>query len=146
MRRRYELKATEQIYAKAFDQDERLLAVGFLDVGVHTTCIRTLKNLILVGDAVKGLSFIAFQVSLTLVRHATPAKTGIFLVWCMQEEPYKFVALGSEVVDTPVVTADFLVSEGKVQLVASDMYGNVRLYEYDPLRESFCSSRAGFTS
>jgi cleavage and polyadenylation specificity factor subunit 1 len=51
-----------QIYAKAFDQDERLLAVGFLDVGVHTTCIRTLKNLILVGDAVKGLSFIAFQV------------------------------------------------------------------------------------
>lgn len=51
-----------------------------------------------------------------------------------QEEPYRFTALGKEVVSTPVMTADFLVSEGKVQLVSSDMYGNIRLYEYDPLR------------
>lgn len=80
MRRRFVLKAIEQIYAKAFDQDERLLAVGFLDVGVHTTCIRTLKNLILVGDAVKGLSFIAFQVSSIALRPATPAKNWKFLM------------------------------------------------------------------
>lgn len=66
------LTALSQIYAKAFDQDERLLAVGFLDVGVHTTCIRTLKNLILVGDAIKGLGFIAFQVRIdSLQKKAT---------------------------------------------------------------------------
>lgn len=62
------LSQASQIYAKAFDQDERLLAVGFLDVGVHTTCIRTLKNLILIGDAINGLQFIAFSVSVISVR------------------------------------------------------------------------------
>lgn len=51
-----------KLYAKAFEQDERLLAVAFLDAGAHTTCIRALKNLLLIGDALRGLNFIAFQV------------------------------------------------------------------------------------
>lgn len=82
--RRCVLTLISQIYAKAFDQDERLLAVGFLDVGVHTTCIRALKNLVLVGDAVNGLHFIAFQVSggvlydaheqLSYYKHPAPKK------------------------------------------------------------------------
>lgn len=50
------------MYIKAFDQDERLLSVGFLDIGTYTTCMRSLKNLVLVGDAAQGLNFIAFQV------------------------------------------------------------------------------------
>jgi len=33
-----------------------------MDVGVYVTSLRTLKNLLLVGDAVKGVMFIAFQV------------------------------------------------------------------------------------
>ena len=101
-----------KIYAKAFEQDERLLSVGFLDVGTYTSCIRSLKNLVLLGDAAQGLNFIAFQ-----------------------EEPYKLVSLGREVRGNPVVTADFLVSENKSAFVSTDRHGVVRLYEYDPMRE-----------
>lgn len=54
--------ACRQINVKGFEQDEKLLAVGFLDVNVYTTCIRTMKNLTLLGDAVNGLNFVAFQV------------------------------------------------------------------------------------
>ena len=55
------------MYIKAFDQDERLLSVGFLDIGMYTMCMRSLKNLVLIGDATQGLNFIAFQVRSTLL-------------------------------------------------------------------------------
>lgn len=52
-----------QIFVRAFDSDERLVGVAFLDVGVYVTSLRTLKNLLLIGDAVKSVQFVAFQVS-----------------------------------------------------------------------------------
>jgi cleavage and polyadenylation specificity factor subunit 1 len=33
-----------------------------MDVGVYVTSLRVLKNLLLVGDAVKSIMFVAFQV------------------------------------------------------------------------------------
>ena len=43
--------------------DERLVGVAFLDVGVYVTTLRAVKNLLIIGDAVKSLWFVAFQVS-----------------------------------------------------------------------------------
>lgn len=37
-----------------------------MDVGVYVTSLRTLKNLLLIGDAVKSVMFVAFQVSFML--------------------------------------------------------------------------------
>jgi hypothetical protein len=51
-----------QIFVRAFDLDERLVGVAFMDVGVYVTSLRTLKNFLLVGDAVKSVMFVAFQV------------------------------------------------------------------------------------
>lgn len=51
-----------QIFVRAFDLDERLVGVAFLDVGVYVTSLRTLKNLLLIGDVVKSVWFVAFQV------------------------------------------------------------------------------------
>jgi cleavage and polyadenylation specificity factor subunit 1 len=53
-----------QIFVRAFDLDERLVGVAFLDVGVYVTTLRSLKNLLIVGDAVKSVWFVAFQVRL----------------------------------------------------------------------------------
>lgn len=36
--------------------------MAFLDVGLYVTSIRTLKNLILISDAVKSVWFLCFQV------------------------------------------------------------------------------------
>jgi len=38
------------------------VGVAFLDVGVYVTSLRTLKNVMLIGDAVKGVWLVAFQV------------------------------------------------------------------------------------
>ena len=51
------------MFVRAFDSDERLVGVAFMDVGVYVTSLRTLKNLLLIGDAVKSVMFVAFQVS-----------------------------------------------------------------------------------
>ena len=55
-----------QIFVRAFDLDERLVGVAFLDVGVYVTTLRALKNLLIIGDAVKSVWFVAFQVRFTL--------------------------------------------------------------------------------
>jgi cleavage and polyadenylation specificity factor subunit 1 len=54
-----------QIFVRAFDLDERLVGVAFLDVGVYVTTLRALKNLLIIGDAVKSVWFVAFQVRFT---------------------------------------------------------------------------------
>lgn len=38
------------------------MGVAFLDVGVYVTSLRVLKNLLLIGDAVKSVWLVAFQV------------------------------------------------------------------------------------
>ena len=47
---------------RAFDSDERFVGVAFMEMGVYVHSLRTLKNLLLVGDAVKSVMFVAFQV------------------------------------------------------------------------------------
>ena len=47
---------------RAFDLDERLVGVAFLDVGVYVTNLRAVKKLLVIGDAVKSVWFVAFQV------------------------------------------------------------------------------------
>ena len=47
---------------RALDLDERLVGVAFLDVSVYVTSLRAVKNLLVIGDALKGVWLVAFQV------------------------------------------------------------------------------------
>ena len=57
-----------EIFVRALDLDERLVGVAFLDVGVYVTSLRTIKNLLIIGDAVKSVWLVAFQVLTTFFR------------------------------------------------------------------------------
>ncbi|GAA5823369.1 hypothetical protein JCM11251_007584 [Rhodosporidiobolus azoricus] len=103
------LSMGQKLYARAFEQDEFLLSVGFLDIGVHVTSIQAMKNFLLIGDAVQSVALIAFQ-----------------------EDPYKLVLLGRDYRPTCVASANFLINDGKVAFVAGDDRGVLRLFEYDP--------------
>lgn len=58
----------QKLYVRAFEQDEVLLAVGFLDVGVHVTSLQSMKNFLLIGDALQSVTLVAFQVCVTFSR------------------------------------------------------------------------------
>ncbi|KAI8451017.1 CPSF A subunit region-domain-containing protein [Phakopsora pachyrhizi] len=97
------------LYAKCFEQDERLLAVGFLDIKPYTNCVRVFKNFILLGDAVKGVTLVAFQ-----------------------EEPYKLIELGHTYTEYQCSTVDFIVIDAKLAIVTTDLDGVIRIFEYNP--------------
>ncbi|KAF7366615.1 Protein CFT1 [Mycena sanguinolenta] len=98
----------QKIFVRAFD-DDRLVGVAFLDVGVYVTSLRTLKNLLLIGDAVKSVMFVAFQ-----------------------EDPYKLVILAKDLNRVCVTCADFFFAEGEMSIITSDEEGIIRMYEYNP--------------
>jgi len=99
----------QKIFVRAFDLDERLVGVAFLDVGVYVTSLRTLKNLLLIGDAIKSVWFVAFQ-----------------------EDPFKLVVLAKDIRSVRVANADFFFSEDIMSIVTGDDDGVVRIYEYNP--------------
>ncbi|KAI0313592.1 CPSF A subunit region-domain-containing protein [Amylostereum chailletii] len=99
----------QKIFIRAFDLDERLVGVAFLDIGVYVTSIRALKNLLILGDAVKSVWFVAFQ-----------------------EDPYKLVVLAKDPRKVCVTAADFFFVDQSLSILTCDEEGIVRLYEYDP--------------
>ncbi|GAA5941609.1 cleavage/polyadenylation factor CFT1 [Sporobolomyces koalae] len=111
------LSMGQKLYARAFEQDEVLIAVGFLDLGVHVTSLTAMKNFLLIGDAMQSVALVAFQ-----------------------EDPYKLVFLGRDYRPSRISSANFLVNEGRVSFVTGDDRGVIRLFEYDP---SNIASHAG---
>ncbi|KAF8880473.1 CPSF A subunit region-domain-containing protein, partial [Gymnopilus junonius] len=99
----------QKVFVRAFDSDERLVGVAFMDVGVYVTSLRTLKNFLLVGDAVKSVMFVAFQ-----------------------EDPYKLVLLAKDTKRICVTFADFFFTDGELSIVTGDEEGILRVYEYNP--------------
>ncbi|KAJ6612805.1 CPSF A subunit region-domain-containing protein [Mycena sp. CBHHK59/15] len=98
----------QKIFVRAFD-DDRLVGVAFLDVGVYVTSLRTLKNLLLIGDAVKSITFVAFQ-----------------------EDPYKLVVLAKDIARVCVTSADFFFADGEMSIITGDEEGIIRMHEYNP--------------
>jgi len=99
----------QKIFVRAFDLDERLVGVAFLDVGVYVTSLHAVKNLLVIGDAVKSIWFVAFQ-----------------------EDPYKLVVLAKDPLYCCVTDADLFFADGRVSMVTCDEDGVMRIYEYDP--------------
>ena len=124
------LSMGQKLYARAFEQDEFLLAIGFLDVGVHVTTLTALKNFLLIGDEQQSISLVAFQVR-ALPSPASRTRADP----TAQEDPYKLVLLGRDFRPSRVGGANFIVNEGKLAFVSNDDRGVLRLFEYDPTSE-----------
>ncbi|KAF8119582.1 CPSF A subunit region-domain-containing protein [Boletus edulis] len=99
----------QKIFVRAFDLDERLVGVAFLDVGVYVTSLRVLKNLLLIGDAVKSVWLVAFQ-----------------------EDPYKLVVLAKDIRRTYATNVDFFFTNGELSIILNDEEGVMRMLTYDP--------------
>jgi cleavage and polyadenylation specificity factor subunit 1 len=98
-----------------------------MDVGVYVTSLRTLKNLLLIGDAVKSVMFVAFQ-----VRSNLGSSLHHFFISVQQEDPYKLVLLAKDTKQVCVTKADFFFTNGELSFVTGDEEGVMRVYEYNP--------------
>ncbi|KAG9052399.1 mRNA cleavage and polyadenylation factor subunit [Serendipita sp. 407] len=60
----------QKIFVRAFDLNERLVGVAFLDAGTYVTSVRCLKNFLMITDVVKSVWFVAFQASSVDIRYS----------------------------------------------------------------------------
>lgn len=104
-----------------------------MDVGVYVTSLRALKNLLLVGDAVKSIMFVAFQVCfysfLSAISHDQD-------VYCLQEDPYKLLLISKDLRQIPTASVDFFFTNEELGIVSADDEGILRVYEYNPQGKS----------
>ncbi|KIO33745.1 hypothetical protein M407DRAFT_229600 [Tulasnella calospora MUT 4182] len=101
----------QKIYIRAFELDERLIGLAFLDVGLSVTSLATVKNLLLISDAIKSVWFV-----------------------CFQEDPFKLVILGKDPATIYATNANFFFGEGgDLSFVTSDDRGVIRIYQYNPM-------------
>jgi hypothetical protein len=118
-----------QIFVRAFDLDERLVGVAFLDVGIYVTSLRAVKNLLVIGDAVKSVWFVAFQVSSqpTLLINLLIIQNRL-----IKEDPYKLVVVAKDVRRHAISKADLFFNDETVSIVAGDEEGVMRIFAFDP--------------
>ena len=102
----------QKVFVRAFEQDERLVGVAFMDVGLYVTSLRSMKNLLLIADAVKSVWFCAFQ-----------------------EDPFKLLPISKDFQRSSLLTAEFFFAHGDMAIATTDEAGIVRLFRYDPFRE-----------
>ena len=107
------------------------MGVAFMDVGVYVTSLRTLKNLLLIGDAVKSAMFVAFQVRILAMCSAGKGANHLF----KQEDPYKLVLLAKDTKVICVTSAEFFFTDGELSIVTGDEEGILRVFEYNPQGE-----------
>ncbi|EJD52944.1 hypothetical protein AURDEDRAFT_81080 [Auricularia subglabra TFB-10046 SS5] len=100
----------QKVFVRAFDLNERLVGVAFMDVGIYVTSLRTLKNLLLIGDAVKSVWFVAFQ-----------------------EDPFKLQLLGKDFQRAALTSAEFFFGFGEMTIVSTDEQNVLRIFRYDPM-------------
>ncbi|KAF8318712.1 hypothetical protein DL93DRAFT_2225607 [Clavulina sp. PMI_390] len=104
----------QKIFVRAFDLDERLVGIAFLDVGVYINSLRAVKNLLLIGDNMQGTWFVAFQ-----------------------EDPYKLVILSKGRQNSSVSSAEFFFGlDGKLSFIAAGDDGIIRALEFNPTHRS----------
>ncbi|KAG8922734.1 mRNA cleavage and polyadenylation factor subunit [Tulasnella sp. 418] len=101
----------QKLYVRAFELDERLVGVAFLDVGLYVTSLTTLKNLLLIGDEVKSVWFVAFQ-----------------------EDPFKLQILSKDPRPCSVTHVNFFFGDNRdLSFITADQDGILRMYDFDPL-------------
>ncbi|KAJ3189114.1 mRNA cleavage and polyadenylation factor subunit [Gaertneriomyces sp. JEL0708] len=81
-----------KIIIHQFDEAEQLSGVAFLDVNMYVTCLRSIKNLVVVSDILKGVWFCGFQ-----------------------EEPPKLVLISKDYNPSSSLAASFLLSGAEAQ-------------------------------
>lgn len=98
-----------QVIIRCFEDDERLVGVAFLDTQQFNTSVSCTKNLALIGDVRKSVSFIAFQ-----------------------EEPPKLGILGRDLTMLETVATSFMVDGKHLSFVVADADENLHILTYSP--------------
>ncbi|RKO95001.1 hypothetical protein CAUPRSCDRAFT_13207, partial [Caulochytrium protostelioides] len=93
----------------SFEEGDELVGVGFQDISNYAVSLAALKRMVIVSDITKSVSLLAFQ-----------------------EYPPKLTLVSRDYHSLPVLSAEFLVREGQLGLLAFDADRNLHVLRYAP--------------
>ncbi|CAO3589394.1 unnamed protein product [Absidia cylindrospora] len=93
----------------SFEDNESLVGVAFIDVQIYVTCMSSIKNFILLGDAQKSIWFLGFQI-----------------------EPAKLILLGKDYQSFEVGSVNYIIDDKSLYLMVGDTDDNLNIYQYAP--------------
>lgn len=99
----------QKLFVRAFENEEVLIHVAFLDTYFLTTSLRRLGSTLLLSDLRKSITFIGFQ-----------------------EDPFKLTIFGRDYSNSYATTGNYLVSPNGLSFLSTDDAGTIRLLEYSP--------------
>ncbi|CAG8584006.1 12053_t:CDS:10 [Acaulospora morrowiae] len=108
-----------KIFIRAFEDNDRLISVAFIDIQIYANSAVSIKDYILLGDVYKSVWFLGFQ-----------------------EEPAKLVLVGKDYHALEVSCTNFIIDEPVLYFVVADMDKNLHLFQYAPYNvQSFAGQK-----
>ncbi|CAG8433080.1 10709_t:CDS:10 [Diversispora eburnea] len=108
-----------KIFIRAFEDNDRLISVAFIDIQIYANSVVSIKDYILLGDVYKSVWFLGFQ-----------------------EEPAKLVLVGKDYHALDVSCSSFIIDEPVLYFVVADMDRNIHLFQYSPYNvQSFAGQK-----
>ncbi|CAG8532395.1 3944_t:CDS:10 [Paraglomus brasilianum] len=108
-----------KIFIRAFEDNDRLISVAFIDIQIYATCVSPIKDFILLGDIYNSVWFLGFQ-----------------------EEPAKLALLGKDYHKLSVIAANYILDDRVLYFVVADNDKNIHLFQYAPYNlQSFAGQK-----
>ncbi|PKC68294.1 hypothetical protein RhiirA1_457369 [Rhizophagus irregularis] len=98
-----------KIFIRAFEDNDRLISVAFIDIQIYGNSVVSVKDYILLGDVYKSVWFLGFQ-----------------------EEPAKLILVGKDYHSLEVSCLNYLIDEPMLYIAVADMDKNIHLFQYAP--------------
>lgn len=99
----------QKVVVRNMQEDNSIIPVAFLDFDLYITEAKSIKNLVMLGDALRSIWLVGFG-----------------------NEPYRMTTVSKDLRDVRVLSGDFLVTHGKLFPIVSDGDGYLQIMEYDP--------------
>ncbi|KAK9323224.1 CPSF A subunit region-domain-containing protein [Lipomyces orientalis] len=99
----------QKVMVRALREDNSFLPVAFMDMNLYVSEAKCIKNMILMGDAMKSVWFVGFS-----------------------EEPFKMQLFGKDLQRIEVVAAEFVVDGAVLHFVIADTKRKIHILQYDP--------------
>ncbi|KAK9366062.1 CPSF A subunit region-domain-containing protein [Lipomyces kononenkoae] len=99
----------QKVMVRALREDNSFLPVAFMDMNLYVSEAKSIKNMILMGDATKSIWFVGFT-----------------------EDPYKMQLFGKDLQRIEVVAAEFIVDGAVLHFVVADAERKIHILQYDP--------------
>lgn len=124
----------QKCMVRGLKENGSLLPVAFMDMQCYVSVLKNLEGtgMALMGDAIKGIWFSGFGVSICYDSPLLTAPARILTLLALQDEPYKLTLFGKSQGRLAVADADFMPHEKQLFFVVADDERNLTVFEYNP--------------